>query len=259
MQVADRLSGDGRNILAVVARWRHGAPSPDVLEILERAADYNGVTIASGEVTQAVGEGSVEAVVVGGSVTPSDALVAIPGRVPRLIPTNARIGRCGGWSVDLSLHTSSPPILAAGGCAECFRPGSRPRLLDEEPATSGRIAGANSMGCNLSVGLTTKWEVSAFGVRWSGVEFEPFVGESDRAPLGTVSRKSGLAACTITFERSRGRILRVEWAQPEESQLEGPAFSSAVPSLRSIAYGSSSDISLVSDTARLGLRIWSNF
>ena len=259
LQVADRLSGDGRSVRIVVTSWRHGVPSPDVLEVLKRAAEENHVAITSGEVTQAVGQESLEAVVIGGSVTPSDALVAIPLRVPRPVPTDAKIGWFGGLSVDHSLRTSSPHVLAAGGCAECFRPGSRPRLLDEEPGISGRVAGANSLGYDLAIDPTTRWEVRAFGVIWSGVEFEPSVSEYSRASLGTVSRRSGLSACSITFERSRGRVLKVESAQPEGSSLEGPPFSAVVPSLRSIAYGGSSDISLVSDTARMGLRIWSNF
>lgn len=260
LEVADRLSGSGREVQVVISHWRHGEPSPDVQEVLRQAADDRGVEMMNGNVTRAAGEGSVEAVVVGGRVACCDSLVLLPDRIPRVIPAAARLGRGGGFFVDRSLRTSSPAIFAAGGCAEVCERNSRPSVLEDEPGTTGRIAGANSLGRNLTVGPSARSEVVAFGLRWTRVEARFGRSYSPAFPHGVVSRRWDTdSACTITFERLRGRALRIESIGDEgTSRMQSPPSSLGEESLRSLAYGGSSDISLVSDTARLGLRLWSN-
>ncbi len=260
LQVADQLTGDGRVVRVLTSHWEHGKPSAEVREILEQAAGERGVLIAGGRVTQAVGEGSLEAVVVEGRVACCDSLVLLPDRIPRVIPTAARLGRAGGFSVDRRLRTSSPGIFAAGGCAEICAGDHYSVTLEDEPGMSGRVAGANSVGHSLSMGSVSGYEISAFGLRWTRVEARFGALTPSSLPLDVVAQKWAQdSACAITFERLRGRVVRielVEHAGPGRPQSPSPSI--AGESLRSLAYGGSSDISLVSDTARLGLRHWSD-
>ena len=259
LQVADRLRGDGRIVQVAVSGWRHGPPGTDVFDVLRRAATERGVFIVAGTVSRAVGEGRVEAVIVGGTVVPCDAFVILPDRVPRPVPTDAEYGVCGGLSVDRAMHSSSSYMVAAGGCAELQRLNARARIFDEEPRLSGRIAGANAAGLGLQVGATVRWEVEAFNLRWSGVEVEPSF-DGLRPYASTVSRCWGPeSACSITFDRPRGRVSRVELVEPANvGTSEAPLLGSSTETLRSLAYSGSTDISLVSETARLGLQQWSN-
>lgn len=65
------------------------------------------------------------------------------------------------------------------------------------------------------------------------------------------------SACTIAFERSTGRVLGVEAVETADAvPADVSSVASGSASLRTLAYGGSSDISLVSETARLGLRTW---
>jgi len=260
LRVADFLAGEGREARTVVTKWRHGAPSPDTYDVLERCAEERGVSITRGLVTRAVGLESVEAVTVAGRVFPVDSLVILPDRIPRVVPSGARLGVSGGFSVDERLRTSSVSFFAVGGCAEFQTARSPPRIFDEEPKMTGRIAGANSVGHTLTVSPSSRMEVRLFGLRWSvsttlaNDEFMP------PASRGMVTRRWGPeSACTITYERRSGKVLRVERVEPVgDSHVEMPALGAAGTSLHSLAFGDSSDISLVSDTARLGLRLWSN-
>jgi NADPH-dependent 2,4-dienoyl-CoA reductase/sulfur reductase-like enzyme len=260
LRVADCLAGEGGDVQTVVTKWRLGAPSPDTYDIVERCAGERGVTIMRGSVTRAVGLGSVEAATVAGRVLPADSLIVLPDRMPRVVPSGARLGDSGGFSVDEGLRTSSTSVFASGACAELQRARSPPRVFDEEPKMTGRIAGANSVGHTLTVSPSRFLEVRLFGLRWSvsitntNDEFVP------PASKGVVSRRWGPeSACTITFERGSGRVLRVERVEPAcDSHVEMASLGAVGVSLQTLAFAESSDISLVSDTARLGLRLWSN-
>ena len=202
----------------------------------------------------------MEAVLIGGRVIPSDALVLLPKRIPRAVSSDAALGASGGLSVNSTLSTSSPSLFAAGGCAELLDSHGRPHLLDEEPRMSGRIAGANSMGHSLAISSTPHAGVNLFGLRWSVSEPDLICENAAGARRGVISCRWGPeSACTITYERRRGRVIRVECLEPAgRSSVDATASASGGTSLLSLAFGDSSDISLVSDTARLGLRIWSN-
>ncbi len=260
LQVAEQLSGDDRSVQVVASHWQHGEPSAAVREVLEHAAGRRRVSVANGKVTRAVGEGSLEAVVVGGRVACCDSLALLPDRIPRVVPAAARLGRAGGFAVDRGLRTSSPSIYAAGGCAEICAGDSGSVTLEGEPGMSGRIAGANSVGHSLTMGSVVRIEVAAFSLLWTTVEARFGLAGTSLFPLDTVTQRwADDSACTITFERLKGRVVRVESVERgSHGRTQSPPLALTGETLRSLAYSGSSDISLVSDTARLGLRHWSD-
>ena len=260
LQVADKLCGEGRKVRILARRWEDGEPSPAVREVLEHAADERGISISKGVLGKAVGSVSLEAILVEGSVIPCDGLVVLPRRIPRVIPIEARTGRKGGILVDRALMTSSPSIYAAGGCAELSIGPLSSFTLEDRPAKSGRIAGANSVGQRLAIDPFTSTTIAVFGRRWTRMRAGVMPARTCGSPTSIVSQRTGSgSACTIVFERPSGRVLGIEVIEEMSSaQVETLLISSDPVSLRSLAYGFSSDISLVSDTARLGLSAWSN-
>ena len=96
-------------------------------------------------------------------------------------------------------------------------------------------------------------ESFVFGLLWSRVEALPVRAPSTPS-LSTVARRwDESSACEIAFETSTKRVVRVE-----SVERPGPMGLPRLPipsemSLQSLAYGlGSSDITLVSETARLG-------
>ncbi len=258
LQVADRLCGSGRRVRVLVSGWRSGEPSPVVKKVIESAADEAGVSIARGSVEKVVGSDSVEAVVANGSVLPCDLVGLLPPRIPNPPYADARRGPQGGLLVDQFLVASSQGLLAAGGFAELSSEPSGALALDEVTGMSGRVAGANSAGRRMQVDFMVPHEVTAFGLRWtrSGLALGPSPGT--RLPLTIVGRRWGPdSACTIAFDRSTGRVLWMESVRPAaESPEELPRLAPGRTLLQALAYGGSSDISMVSDTARLGISEW---
>jgi NADPH-dependent 2,4-dienoyl-CoA reductase/sulfur reductase-like enzyme len=257
LQVADRLGG-GREVRLVISHWQHGEPSWGVRASISRAAGARGVSIGYGTLSRALGAGPLEAVVLDGKVVSCDALAFLPRRVPRVIPMAASTGRSGGFSVDRYLMTSSAGAFAAGGCAEYPRHSGFASTLEDETGMSGRVAGANAAGRHVAFDQTNERETCAFGLRWAsaGAEVSWF---RESADVRLISETLPEAACTIAFERSSGRVLGVETVEPADSRpADLSSVGSGAASLGTLAYGSSSDISLVSETARLGLRTWRN-
>ncbi len=258
LQVADRLCGSGRRVRVLVSGWRSGEPSPLVKKVIESAADKAGVSIARGSVEKLVGSDTVEAVVANGSVLPCDLVGLLPPRIPNPPHADARRGPHGGLLVDQLLVATSPGLLAAGGCAELSSEPGGALALDEVAGMSGRVAGANSAGRRMQVDFMVPHEVTAFGLRWtrSGLALGPSPGT--RFPLTIVGRGwRPDSACTIAFDRQTGRVLRIESVRPAvESPEELPRLAPGRTLLRSLAYEGSSDISMVSDTARLGISEW---
>jgi len=262
LEVSDRLSAGGVEIRLLVTHWRHGAPSPEVASVLSDAASDQGVSLSQGEFTKAVGSDALEAVVVSGTVVPCDCLAIVPRRVPRVPPLPVEIGPKGGFVVDRSLRTSSTSTYAVGGCAE-LKTGLPPSAtLDGEAAISGRIAAANSTGKAMAIGSFRIGEVVAFGLRWSRAGAGPGLARAAGLEVEVVSRRWGPRnACTLVFESRSGRVIGVETVEEADSPYAAiPSVLSQAASLKTLAYGclgSSTDISLISDTARLGLRLWS--
>ena len=256
LQVAERLAEEGIGVRVSVSCWERDEPSPTIRDFLGAAAAGSGVQLTTGPVTKAVGSRSLEGVIQGGRVVPCDALVVVPRRVPRPVAGPSVLGTRGGVLVDRHLTTAAPSVLAAGGCAE-LEGGPLTFTLEEEAAMSGRVAGANAAGGHFGVSPIRVRETCMFGFRWSKSDFGPAPGVT----LGVVSHSRVDSACVLSYEVASGRIVSIEAVVKAGSS---PAGSSALlpplASLRTLAYGGgagSSDISLVSDTARLGLEQWS--
>ena len=257
LQVADRLCG-GREVRLVISHWQHGEPSWNVRASFSNAAGERGVSIGYGTLSRALGAGSLEAVLLDGKVVPCDAIAVLPRRVPRVIPMPADTGRSGGLTVDRYLRTSAARTFAAGGCAECPTHLGVASTLEDETRVSGRVAGANAAGGRVAFGGTNEREIRAFGMRWAsaGAEVSRF---HESADIRLISETLSESACTIAFERSTGRVLGVETVEPADSRpVDLSAVGAGAASLRTLAYSGSSDISLVSETARLGLKTWRN-
>jgi pyruvate/2-oxoglutarate dehydrogenase complex dihydrolipoamide dehydrogenase (E3) component len=263
LEVADRLSGEGRKVSLFCSVGL--AAAQEVRTLLVEAAVDRGVSIVTGRLSAAAGAGAVEAAVVEGDVLPCDAIVVLPGRVPRLPQLAGRRGPRGGLLVNEHLMAASPGVFAAGGCADLRTNGvDYPSVLAGSPTVSGRIAGANAAGLRESISSFGHSASEVFGLRLLASGLRLAEAQAAWPDLATVTHSPGPdSACTIIYERRSGAILGIE--SVEEC---GSPYSSSVgrirpwTTLRALAYGGladSSDISLVSETARLGLRAWSRF
>ena len=258
LEVADRLSIFGVKVLLMISCWQHETPAPVVVDVIVDAARERGIEIQRGMVSRVVGNGRVEAVVAGGSVVPCDTVVVAPLRMPNPVHSSLRLGQMGAFEVDGTMRTSEPSTFAAGGCAELKDGILGSGTLTAEPSVSGRIAGSNSAGSTHSIGGARIDELRVFGLGWSRI------GRRGGAPMAfgnraeTVSRRWGPAsACVIMHERFSERVVAVESIQPSSASPAGLPPLSAGVTLGALAYGLGlSDISLVSETARLGLREW---
>lgn len=254
LEVAGRLTGGGRSIQVVVSHWEGGPPSRAVLGAISEAARERGVSVSTGRLTDAAGTRGVEAAVVDGAVLPCDSLVYVPRRLPRVPVIEARLGPTGAVLVGRNLSAGAPGTFAAGGCAEVegVRPAS---TLAGEPASSGRIAGANSLGEGLSLPSVSSTEVLVFGLRWVSMKVRR-IGALRGRDRSAVARRGEGAACEIVFDRQSRRVAGIEFVSAVDSRMIGDVPSTLDLDLRALAYGGSgsSDISLVSETARLGLR-----
>jgi NADPH-dependent 2,4-dienoyl-CoA reductase/sulfur reductase-like enzyme len=264
LAVAERLGGGGRKVRLLISSWQDEEPSPPILAVLSQAAEEQGISIAKGRVDRAVGWGALEGVITAGKVAPCDTLVLVPRRVPNTVLMPEGPGRLGGISVDMSMRTGVHGVYAAGGCAELEAGLPPSATLGGEAASSGRIAGANSMGQNLAIGLARFMEVVVFGLRWLRVGVGHTSSRSLGTKVGVVGRRwDSSSACTIFYDERSGKVVGLETVE-EATSLSHEILSvvSGSASLRTMAYGGasgSSDISLVSDTARLGLRSWSRY
>jgi hypothetical protein len=253
LEVADRLAGPGREVHGFISYWQREGPSSDIFAVIQEAAQHRGVSLHGGRIDRAVGTGELEAAVAGGDVVPCDVLAFVPRRIPRVIPTPASLGRTGGLLVDEGMKTTAPSTYAAGGCAE-LRATLPPATLEWEASLSGRIAGASCMGGRHRIGPARFLEVLLLGLRCSRLEMVGLAALHTNARTQVSRRWGESSACAITFERSSRRVLIVEWVSAANGRTETP-FLECGASLQALAYGGSgsTDISMVSDTARLGL------
>jgi len=258
LQVADRLSRGRSRVHLVVSEWQHEGPSPLILGLLAGAARENGVLFAEGMLSKAVGTGTLEAVMTDSEVIACSVLAVVPRRIPKVPSTGARLGRLGGLMVDRCMRTSLSGMFAVGGCAELDTKGAPSVTLEGEASFSGRIGGANCMGEEHSMSLVRFSEATAFGLRWTRVGLGFREARASGLLVGSADRRWESSACEILYERASMRVVGVEAAAPIESFPSGVVPISSGVSLRTLAYGGlgSSDISLVSETARLGLREW---
>jgi len=258
LEVADRLSCRGVGVRLMISCWQCDPPSPMVLEVIEEVAGDNGAQVQEGTVSRAVGYQGVEAVVANGSVVPCEAAVVVPPRSPNPVRAAVKQGHSGAVEVDGGMRTSDPSLYAAGGCAELKGCSPASGVLNAEPCLSGRIAGSNSTGSELSIGATRIDEMRVFGLRWSRVGRRTGISAAIDNQVETVSRRWGSGcACSITHQKFSEMVVRVESIQPSESSPAGLPPIGAGVTLEALAFGlGSSDISPISETARLGLREW---
>jgi NADPH-dependent 2,4-dienoyl-CoA reductase/sulfur reductase-like enzyme len=261
MEVADRLASAGRRVRLLISNWQGDPPGSLVKSVLADVAEERGVSVSFGNMERAAGSGRVEAVVVDGKVTPCQALLVVPRWVPRVIPMPVRLGRFGGIVVDGCMMTSEARTYAAGGCAEVVNRFAH-RTLEGESRASGRIAGANSAGGNQTADLAGFSHLRAFGLRWTRTGIGPSYSGAAGTRFDIISHRwDRYSACTIIWEGTTGRVWGVETVEPAERfPTDVRPLVSGHSSLKTLAYegpSGSSDISLVSDTARLGLKPWS--
>lgn len=264
LEVSEKLSERGAKVHLHVSSWQHSRPSSDVQAILVEALSRKGISLLAGILEGAVGSGAVEAVISGGRVVSCECLAIVPRRIPTEVPSPASHGPRGGLLVDRALRASSPSTYAAGGCAELGVNLQPTSTLEDEGATSGRIAGANATGRALSIGTQRFSEICVLRLRWTRIWADQSYRGYSGPPLGVFSRRwSPTSACTVVFEKPSARVVGIETIEEEgASRVGNPLALSKVPSLTALAYeslDSSSDISLVSDTARLALAQWSKY
>ena len=258
LAVADALSTRARKMNLMATHWLREAPSPPMLAVLKGAAQSRGLSMSEGTLSRALGSDVLEAVTFNDRVARCDFLAFTPSRVPRVIPTGGQPGPGGGLLVDDHLRTTTEGTFAAGGCAELPDCLGLPAALDVEAGVSGRIAGSNCAGDVAVMRRTRFRHAAAFGLRFAAVGLGARSCSLARIRFETVSHKwDEYSACTILFERQTERVLGIELVEPAQAQTTVLPLASGF-SLRSLAYGGlgSSDISLLSDTARLGLRPW---
>jgi len=103
------------------------------------------------------------------------------------------------------------------------------------------------------LGSVSSTEVLLFGLRWIRLKARWRVQpRSDRTAIGRNGEKT---ACEIVFDRKSGMVAGMEFVGEIGSRVMGEVPSTIDLNLRALAYGGtgSSDISLISETARLGL------
>lgn len=259
--VAERLGRPGRAVLQVITCWQDPAPSQPVFDVLRDAAARNGVGLSRGRFDRVLGAGRVEGAVVNGRVIPCDALVVVPPRRPRFSSVGARRGNGGGILVDLSLRSSARGILAAG-MAAYLESADPPRTLHESPEASGTVAGANSAGGALAVGVVGCIGVGVFGLKWLQAGAAPWSRPSTGIGPTALGRRAGRdSACTLAYD-GHSRVLGIETVEQAASLSNGlSAAISGHATLAGLAYGGPEpiDISVISDTARQGFRQWSRY
>ena len=260
LQIAQKAATGGRQVVVFASSWQHGPPGPAVVEVLADAAMARGIRVVRGRVDRALGRQRLEAVLSAGDVFPSDALAAVPRRVPRRTPPPAPLGRRGGVCVGLDMRAGCAGLFAAGGSAEVGE-GNPPWVtLEDEEGPSGRVAGAGAAGSAVRLSRFRRWSCSVFGLAWSHVGLGVAPAWAPSLGLRAVSeRLDERSACAVVYDRRSGAVMGLELvSDPAQGEALLPRLDRPV-TLRDLAYGGlgSSDITAVSDTARLALEAWS--
>lgn len=261
LRVADRLRGGGRQVtLFNGGRSDDVAPLGEMHLTMERAAADRGVVLVGSQIERAVGMDAVEGVIRGGRVFSCDMLVIVPTPMPRTPQLGVERGQKGGVLVDSGLRSSSKGIYAAGGCAEFGLP-LRTRVFDTVASarTSGRVAGANAGGLRTKFTAVRSIDTTVFGLRLASVGLTLEEALSTGNPANAVTLTFGRTAiCSVVYRRLDGKVLGIQLVgEPEASHVDLTFAVSRGVSLTELAYGhltGSTDISLVAQTAREGLR-----
>ena len=260
MQVAERAASGGRRATMLLSFWQHAAPGRLAAQVLFDAAERKGVSVRAGRLDRALGARGLEAVLTGGEVLPSDVLAVVPRRMPRPVPSPAAVGPGGGVLVGPEMRTTVPGVFSAGGCAE-LEWGPSHATLEDEQGPSGRIAGANAGGADVRISESRRFRCAVFGLSWTRMGAGVAAARAAGVEVGTVGvRRDERSSCAIVYDRRKGTALGVETVEEEAHAEPMLVALGGLATLRSLAYCSalgSSDISLVSEAARLGLERWS--
>jgi pyruvate/2-oxoglutarate dehydrogenase complex dihydrolipoamide dehydrogenase (E3) component len=260
-KVADRLRGEGRKVTFLCpGRILDDGLSSVVRRLLLQRAAEAGVQLLDLSLDRAVGTDSVEAVIARGKVIRCDTLAVLPDQVPDFPHGHLETGPRGGILVDRTLRSNSGRCYAAGGCAEFGVGGmSQTMLLGRSAEASGRVAGANASGLKLPFTPASSIDAALFGLRFASAGLR--VGEAPPLWMDAVEttwRRDSTSACSIVHDRLSGRVLGVQVLGPSSCHLSGFLSLVVTQSVRlsTLAYGdsgSSTDISLVAETASQGL------
>ncbi|MDG6985877.1 MAG: FAD-dependent oxidoreductase [Nitrososphaerota archaeon] len=258
-QLAGKLVA--RTARLLVTSWQSCPPTAQSLSVLADAAASAGVTFASGILERALGAERLEAILAGGRVFPAGLLAYVPRLRPRPLPGVSEPS--GGVRVGLDTRSSRRDVLAAGGCAEACGGLPKRSSLDQEEGASGRVAGANATGASFTLPRLRARRFSAFGLTWTRIG-EPAQGagapSTEAATFG--ERWDELTSCSIVYERRSGTVLGIETVESSRRPPFLIPSGGRTPTLKSLAYDGSSgstDISMVSETARMGLKAWSRY
>jgi NADPH-dependent 2,4-dienoyl-CoA reductase/sulfur reductase-like enzyme len=260
LEVAQNLNKGGRVVTLLGRAYTPGGLCREVGELLEMRAARCGIRISGARFQKAVGSGPLEAVVAGSKVIPCDALTVVPPFCSDYPPGSPRPGPCGGISVNEIMRSSEAGVLAAGGCAEmAAAKGSLPLPLGASASASGKIAGANAAGRNVALDVAATFSAGLFGLRveGAGLTFD-LAHRSGRDVVETVRANGAGSVCSLVHERATGRLVGGQIAG-ESCEGLSRLIASAVArrlDVGSLAYadlGSSTDISVLQDTARQGM------
>lgn len=259
LDVSERMARLGVKVTLFAA----GGPLADRISdalrpIVERGIGAAGVTLVKAGPDNLAGVERVEAVVAGGDIFPCRAYIAIPDWVPNVSGIDASAGRLGGILVDGGMKSSLDSVFAAGECAE-VRVGSATHLVRPDSArVTGLVAGANASGGAAQARLVGPSSREIFGVDFADCGLTLNEARLAGFDVDEVSRSDAQSACALVFERTSLRVVGAQAAGASVRELSQPLALAVLGSLRldDLAYSdfASSDISLVSETAREGLK-----
>jgi NADPH-dependent 2,4-dienoyl-CoA reductase/sulfur reductase-like enzyme len=267
LRVAAGISGSGRVVTLLSSDLSRGmGPGNVVNQVLAEAALERGVTVSASRLHKAVGFGELEAVIASGDVIPCDSLAVVPPCFPDLPSVPAPMGRFGGILVDAHLRGAVSSLYAAGECAELLSRLGRSELIPSSASSaSGRIAGTNSTGRAKTIAPVKSLSASVFGLKLVRSGSTPDEASAKGFVPNVASKRLGRdSACSIIYDRCSGQVLGVEAISPPwDGSLDGVGFAiSSSASIEGMAFGqwdNSSDISVVAETAREGLKSWRGY
>jgi NADPH-dependent 2,4-dienoyl-CoA reductase/sulfur reductase-like enzyme len=261
LQVAGALSGEGRIVTLLSHTGLLKAEmTQEIGRIFMERVEAVGVRVLDAPFERAVGLDELEAVVAGGRVVPCDALAVVPGRAPDVPPGSPAAGPRGGILVDTHLRSLTKGYFSAGGCAELqlgWYESSLP--LGQSPEASGTVAGCNAAGLSVSFRSLGSRDESILGLGFvtAGISMR------ETALLGleaveTTRTEGKDSACSIIHDPANGRVVGIQLVGASVANLSSSLSFLVLESvkLRTLAYadlGTSTDISLVAETARQAL------
>jgi 3-phenylpropionate/trans-cinnamate dioxygenase ferredoxin reductase subunit len=259
-EVAERLNKQGRAVTLLGRGYAPAGLCRELGELLEMRAARIGIRMSRTRLQKAVGSGPIEAVVAGSKIIPCDTLAVVPPFCPACPPGSPQPGPHGGIFVSESMCSTEGSVFAAGSCAEMVAAeGSIPISLGASASASGRVAGANAAGRHVALDVAGAFSADLFGLRveGAGLTFDQ-ARASGQEVMETVRADGATSFCSLVHDRATGRLVGGQMAG-ESCEGFSMLIASAVArrlDIGSLAYadlGSSTDISMLQDTARQGL------